>query len=61
MKQETRSSAQGGERSVDAGPEWHPDPSSWPVVGVSWLLVGIPLLWGIYKTFEKAKVLLFGA
>ncbi len=61
MKQETQSSVPGETRAVDTGPEWHPDPSSWPMVAVSWLLVGIPLLWGIYKTFQTAKVMLFGA
>jgi hypothetical protein len=47
--------------STQNEPSWEPDPSSWPLVGISWLLVGVPLLWGIYKTFEKAKALLFGA
>lgn len=45
----------------EPGPEWHADRSSWPLVAVSWLLVGVPLLWGIYTTFDKAKVLLFGS
>ncbi|MCW5626783.1 MAG: MFS transporter, partial [Burkholderiales bacterium] len=31
--------------------------SSPAIVAAFWLLVGIPLAWGIYKTFEKAVVL----
>jgi hypothetical protein len=61
MKQQTQSSAAGQAMNAQETPEWHADPSSWSLVAVSWLLVGVPLLWGIYKTFEKAKVLLFGA
>lgn len=34
-----------------------PTPGSWIMVGIAWLLVGLPLAWGIYKTFEKAAVL----
>ena len=39
-----------------------PDPSappsgSWVLVAVSWALVGIPLLWGIWTTLTKAAVL----
>jgi hypothetical protein len=37
--------------------EWHPDPSSWALVVVAWLLVGLPLAWGVYMTFKKALVL----
>jgi hypothetical protein len=46
--------------STNTEPSWEPNPSSWPLVGVSWLLVGVPLLWGIYKTIEKAKALFVG-
>jgi hypothetical protein len=35
----------------------HPTPGSWVLVGIAWVLVGLPLAWGIYKTFEKAAVL----
>lgn len=35
----------------------HPTPASWVLVGIAWVLVGLPLAWGIYKTFEKAAVL----
>jgi hypothetical protein len=34
-----------------------PKPGSWLLVAVAWLLVGIPLLWGIWTTLEKAVVL----
>jgi len=36
-----------------------PPPSlfSWVQVVAGWLLVGIPLLWGIVITFQKAAVL----
>jgi hypothetical protein len=30
---------------------------SWVQVALGWLLVGVPLLWGILITFEKAAVL----
>jgi hypothetical protein len=35
----------------------HPSPASWVAVGVAWLLVGVPLLWGIFITFKKAALL----
>ena len=36
----------------------HPSPASWFAVLLAWILVGVPLLWGIVITFKKA-VLLF--
>ena len=30
---------------------------SWLLVGVAWLLVSVPLLWGIWTTLAKAVVL----
>lgn len=36
---------------------WHPVPSSWIAVAISWTLVGIPLAWGIWKTLVKAAIL----
>lgn len=30
---------------------------SWVQVAMGWTLVGVPLLWGIFITFEKAAVL----
>lgn len=35
----------------------HPTPGSWVLVGIAWVLVGLPLAWGILKTFEKAAIL----
>jgi hypothetical protein len=34
-----------------------PNPGSWALVAVAWILVGIPLAWGIYKTLQTAVVL----
>jgi hypothetical protein len=35
----------------------HPSPGSWIAVAVAWVLVGVPLLWGIFITFKKAALL----
>jgi hypothetical protein len=40
--------------STDAA---HPSPASWVLVAVSWILVGMPLAWGVSVTLEKAKAL----
>jgi hypothetical protein len=29
----------------------------WGLVAVAWLLVGIPLLWGVWTTLQKAAAL----
>jgi hypothetical protein len=34
-----------------------PSSSSWLLVAVAWLLVSVPLLWGIWTTLAKAAVL----
>ena len=34
-----------------------PTPGSWILVGIAWLLVSVPLLWGIWTTLVKAAVL----
>jgi hypothetical protein len=31
-----------------------PGTASWIAVAIAWTLVGIPLVWGIYKTFQAA-------
>jgi len=31
-----------------------PSPSSWVAVAVAWTLVGIPLVWGIFRTLQTA-------
>lgn len=38
-------------------PEPRPTALSWVEVAVGWALVGIPLLWGILITFQKAAPL----
>jgi hypothetical protein len=35
-----------------------PSTDSWILVGIAWLLVSMPLLWGIRTTLVKAAVLL---
>jgi len=32
-------------------------PGSWGLVALAWILVGTPLLWGIFKTLQKAIAL----
>ena len=39
------------------GTEPRPSGSSWLMVAAAWLLVGIPLLWGILNTVKKALAL----
>ena len=34
-----------------------PGATSWLVVGIAWLAVSVPLLWGIWTTLKKAVVL----
>jgi hypothetical protein len=34
-----------------------PTLGSWIKVGIAWLLVIVPLAWGVYKTLEKAVIL----
>ena len=42
--------------AADDGSE-APSAGSWLVVGIAWLLVSVPLLWGIWTTLAKAAVL----
>jgi hypothetical protein len=37
--------------------ETRPAPASWLAVAIAWILVGIPMLWGIYMTIRKAAPL----
>ncbi|GIZ12478.1 OFA family MFS transporter [Pseudomonas sp. NCCP-436] len=48
-----------GERSVPAESElqWAANPSSRPWVVAAWLVVGIPLAWGVWVTLQKTLVL----
>ena len=32
-------------------------PGNWGLVAVAWLLLGIPLLWGVWTTLQKAAAL----
>jgi hypothetical protein len=34
-----------------------PSSGSWAFVAVAWLLVGVPLLWGVLTTLRKALLL----
>jgi len=34
-----------------------PSSGSWALVAVAWLLVGLPLLWGVLTTLRKALLL----
>jgi hypothetical protein len=36
------------------GPAGRSGRASWIPVAIAWTLVGIPLVWGIYKTFQAA-------
>jgi hypothetical protein len=40
-----------------AGPDAPPSGSSWGRVAVAWILVGLPLLWGVFNTLKKALAL----
>lgn len=42
--------------AADDGSE-APTSGSWLLVGIAWLLVSVPLLWGIWTTLVKAAVL----
>ena len=35
-------------------PGQHPSAGSWLLVAIAWILVGVPLLWGVLTTFRKA-------
>ena len=38
-------------------PAGEASPGQWGLVIVAWLLVGIPLLWGVWMTLQKAAAL----
>ncbi len=38
-------------------PETGPSAASWAAVAIAWILVGIPLLWGVFMTVQKAAPL----
>jgi hypothetical protein len=39
------------------GPDTPSRGSSWVHVAMAWVLVGLPLLWGIFNTIKKALAL----
>ena len=41
----------------DAANSQRPSTASWVMVAIAWTLVGVPLLWGIFETIEKARPL----
>ena len=41
----------------DAANSERPSAASWVMVAIAWTLVGVPLLWGIFQTIEKARPL----
>lgn len=45
----TESGSPGDERATGS--------SSWVVVALAWIAVGIPMLWGVWMTLKKAAVL----
>jgi hypothetical protein len=40
---------------LDSGERDHP--GQWALVVAAWLLVGLPLLWGVWTTLQKAAAL----
>jgi hypothetical protein len=41
----------------EAGNQARPKPESWVLVAIAWVLVGIPLAWGVWMTLKKATLL----
>jgi hypothetical protein len=39
------------------GPRPEPSGGNWGVVALAWVLVGVPLLWGVWNTLLKAAAL----
>jgi hypothetical protein len=42
---------------AQSDPGERPAPGQWAGVIIAWLLVGAPLLWGVYMTLQKAAAL----
>jgi len=42
---------------TDDATDNRPAPASWFMVAIAWILVGIPMCWGIYMTIRKAAPL----
>ena len=45
------------DRGTGAGQPNRPSARSWIAVALSWTAVGLPLLWGVYMTLQKAMKL----
>ncbi|MEX0951036.1 MAG: OFA family MFS transporter [Gammaproteobacteria bacterium] len=58
IEKERKLAHENGNGKPDAASlSWHPDPRSWLLVAACWLLVGVPLLWGIWQTLQSATAL----
>jgi len=44
-------------RATDPGQSTKPPARSWIAVALAWTAVGVPLLWGVYVTLQKAMKL----
>lgn len=42
---------------IPATLSWHASPASWRLVAVAWLLVGVPMLWAVWRTLSTAAAL----
>jgi hypothetical protein len=42
---------------TSTSPDAPPSTASWVAVALAWLIVGIPLLWGVFITLQKAAPL----
>lgn len=40
-----------------AGKPERPGSASWLLVAAAWIAVGVPMLWGVWTTIEKASLL----
>jgi len=51
--------ALGHDKGADASTvlEWKANPATKPLAVVAWLVVGIPLAWGVWVTLQKTAVL----
>jgi MFS family permease len=57
LEKETRLAHEAAAKKEKTKLEWHPDPSSWTLVFIAWVAIGIPLGWGIWQTMRSAAKL----
>jgi hypothetical protein len=63
MRSSTQSGGSSRSQSCNAmavnqvGPDAPSGDSSWVQIAIAWILVGLPLLWGIFNTIKKALAL----